>query len=47
MQMLVRQWVRQMQASEGDLLTETEPWKTLLKLANGGEDMESMVRMSL
>ena len=42
-QMLVQQWVRQLQASEGDLLTDTELWKALLEFTN--EDLESIVRM--
>ena len=41
--MLVQQWVRQLQATEGDLLTDTELWKALLEFTN--EDLESIVRM--
>ena len=43
-EMLVHQWVRRVQATEGEFLSETEPWKTLLELANVGEDLESIVR---
>jgi len=46
-QMLVHQWVRQMQATEGDLFVETELWKALLEFMNVGEDLASIVTMTL
>ena len=44
-QMMVQHWLKQLQASEENLLSETEPWKTFLEFTNVGEDLESMVRM--
>ena len=41
--MVVHQWVRKLQATEGELLTDTEQWKALLEFANAGENLESIV----